>query len=113
MEEKSELNPLPQNQEIDSSVKSFLREKKLETNKTANGDGYKTLSWIFIVAAIIFTIYGIRTVYNDNYDAKLVGGDAFNFIIYATRGTVWVCVGIVNAVIGLTFAMFSNQNKAQ
>ncbi|MEK7724187.1 MAG: hypothetical protein AAB336_07565 [Acidobacteriota bacterium] len=111
MNENSELKDLPQNQEIDSSVKSFLKEKSSQTNKSAASEGYKILSWLFMIAAVGFTIYGVRTVYNNDYSAKIVGGDAYNFIIYATRGTVWVCVGIVSSVIGLTFAVFANTPK--
>jgi cell division protein FtsW (lipid II flippase) len=111
MEEKSELNALPKNQEIDSSVKSFLKENNSQSHKAPSVSVYQNFSWLFMIVAVGCTIYGIRTVYSDDYSSKIVGGDAYNFIIYATRGTVWVCVGIVNAVIGLTFAMFANTSK--
>jgi hypothetical protein len=42
---------------------------------------------------------------------KVVGGDAYNFIIYATRGTALVCIGIVCAVLSVTFAIFHHTTK--
>lgn len=61
--------------------------------------------------ALVFAGVGWYTVYNNAYDARIVGGDAYNFIIYATRGTALVCVGIVCAVLIVTFAIFNHTAK--
>lgn len=65
------------------------------------------ISALFIVAAIVFAGKGWYAVYDNSYDARIVGGDAYNYIIYATRGTALVCVGIVCAVLSVTFALFA------
>jgi hypothetical protein len=65
------------------------------------------LSAVFLILAIVFSGYGIYKVYDNSLSSKIVGGDAYNFIIYATRGTALVCVGITSAVISLVFINFA------
>ena len=77
----------------------------------SNDSWYTVLTILLIVAAIVFAGVGWYTVYNNAYDARIVGGDAYNFIIYATRGTALVCVGIVCAVLSVTFAIFHHTAK--
>jgi len=60
---------------------------------------------------LVFAGKGWYTLYDDSYNARIVGGDAYNFIIYATRGTALVCVGIVCAVLSVTFAVFAHMQK--
>lgn len=72
---------------------------------------YLAISGLFIVAGIIFAGKGWYTVYDNSYGAQIVGGDAYNFIIYATRGTALVCVGIVCAILSVTFAIFGHIAK--
>jgi hypothetical protein len=69
---------------------------------------YLIISGLFIVAAVIFAGKGWYTVYDNSYSAQIVGGDAYNFIIYATRGTALVCIGIVCAILSVTFAIFGH-----
>lgn len=38
---------------------------------------------------------------------RLVGGDAYNMIILAQRGTAIVCCGVASACIGIVWALFS------
>ncbi len=52
-----------------------------------------------IVGALGFCAFGIESLFNDSYERKVVGGDAYNHIIYGTRGTAFVGVGITLAVI--------------
>lgn len=80
---------------------------EVETNPS-NDSWYRVISVLLIVAALVFAGVGWYTVYNDTYSAKVVGGDAYNFIIYATRGTALVCVGIVCAVLSVTFSIFAH-----
>ena len=49
---------------------------------------YSVVSGLLIVASLVFAGIGGYTVYDDSYNARIVGGDAYNFIIYATRGTL-------------------------
>lgn len=65
-------------------------------------------SALFLIAGAILAIVGIVTMYNYEADsARIVGGDAYNFIIIATRGTGLICAGIVSALIGCALAVFS------
>jgi hypothetical protein len=77
----------------------------------SRGDVHVLISGLLIVAASIFAGIGWYTLYDDSYKAKVVGGDAYNFIIYATRGTAMVCIGIVCAVLSVTFAVFAHMAK--
>jgi hypothetical protein len=72
---------------------------------------YSVVSGLLIVASLVFAGKGWYTLYDDSYNARVVGGDAYNFIIYATRGTALVCVGIVCAVLSVTFAVFAHMQK--
>jgi len=83
---------------------------ELETSPSDHS-WYSVISILLIVAALVFAGAGWYTVYNTAYDARIVGGDAYNFIIYATRGTALVCVGIVCAVLSVTFVSFHHTTK--
>lgn len=72
---------------------------------------FSALSGLFIVAAMVFAGKGWYTLYDNSYGARIVGGDAYNFIIYATRGTAVICVGIVCAVLSVTFAVFAHTSR--
>jgi hypothetical protein len=80
----------------------------IETSRPTKDPWCLLISGLFIVAAIIFAGKGWYTVYDNSYSAQIVGGDAYNFIIYATRGTALVCVGIVCAILSVTFAVFAH-----
>ncbi|MDB5661624.1 MAG: hypothetical protein JWS10_4239 [Cypionkella sp.] len=71
-------------------------------------------SEIFTLIAVLFAligaglaIYGLNIMYDNSYSQKVVGGDAYNYIIYATRGTGFICAGIVSAVLSVTAAIAS------
>jgi hypothetical protein len=81
------------------------------TKDAAGPSGYSLMSGVFVVAAVIFAGKGWYTLYDNSYDARIVGGDAYNYIIYATRGTALVCIGIVCAVLSVTFAVFAQMAK--
>jgi hypothetical protein len=72
---------------------------------------FSVLSGLFIIAAIVFAGKGWYTLYDNSYDARIVGGDAYNSIIYATRGTAVICIGIVCAVLSGTFALFAHTTR--
>ena len=71
------------------------------------------ISAIFVLVALGFSGYGINLMYDDSYGNQVVGGDAYNFIIYATRGTAYVCTGIVFAIVSVTVALVANRASPQ
>jgi hypothetical protein len=81
-----------------------------QDTETSHGNApmFYVLSALAIVAAVIFAGMGLYKLYDDSYTARVVGGDAYNFIIYGTRGTAYVCAGIVCAVLSVTFALFAH-----
>jgi hypothetical protein len=83
----------------------------VEPSRSSNSPIFLFISALFIVGAIILAATGWYTVYDDSYRARVVGGDAYNFIIYATRGTALVCVGIVCAILSVTFAIFGHMAR--
>ena len=84
--------------------REWLKLPSVEPSRSSNSPVLLLISVLFIVAPIIFA-RGWYTVYNNACDARIVGGDAYNFIIYATRGAALVCLGIVCAVLSVTFAI--------
>ena len=72
---------------------------------------YSVVSGLLIVGSLVFAGIGWHTVYDDSYNARIVGGDAYNFIIYATRGTALVCIGIVCAILSVTFAVLAHTQR--
>jgi hypothetical protein len=71
----------------------------------------RTLSLLFLIAAGLFTLYGLVEMYKYGPDDKVVGGDAYNYIIMAGRGTGLICAGVVSALIGLAVAVFDLTDK--
>lgn len=65
----------------------------------------------FALGGIGLGWYGLDILYTDSYSEKIVGGDAYNYIIYATRGTAWVCSGIISAVVGLICAVLHQRTE--
>ncbi len=65
------------------------------------------IAGLFAVIAVCLAMYGLRTIYDNSYSQQVVGGDAYNYIIYATRGTAFICAGIVSAVLSVTAALAS------
>ena len=56
----------------------------------------------FYSLAIVFLIVGLVLAYQDsNYETEIVGGDAYNYIIFTTRGIVWLSCAICSSIIGL------------
>jgi hypothetical protein len=70
----------------------------------------RTLSLLFLIGAGLFTLFGLVEMYKYGADDKVVGGDAYNFIM-AGRGTGLICAGIVSALIGVAVAIFDLTDK--
>jgi len=63
----------------------------------------------FLVIAGIFTLAGLWRMYtydSDTSSSKIVGGDAYNYIIIAARGTGLICCGIVSALVAVTVSIW-------
>jgi ABC-type Fe3+-siderophore transport system permease subunit len=71
------------------------------TNKEAK-DTWLALAALFFALASIFTVFGLYRMYNEEH---IVGGDADNYIVSASRGTGLICAGIVFALIGTACTM--------
>jgi hypothetical protein len=96
--------PAPIPSEGESSVSK-------QTNSSA--PIFYLLSGVLIVGAVIFTGVGLYTLYDNSSGSRIVGGDAYNYIIYAMRGTAFICAGIVCAVLSVTFALFAHTAHSQ
>ena len=70
------------------------------------------ISGALALVALGFTYYGITLMFDDSFSQKVVGGDAYNFIIYAARGTAYVCGGVVFAVLSATAAIVAERVNA-
>jgi hypothetical protein len=46
-----------------------------------------------------------------SYEYPVVGGDAYNFMIIAARGTGLICAGVLSAVVGAAFAIYEVANN--
>jgi hypothetical protein len=71
------------------------------------GDGYMISSWVFIIASVIALAWGVYRLLTYNSDDAIVGGDAYNYQILATRGVGIICAAGVLAVIAATFAIMA------
>lgn len=89
MEKLPDIKPESQNvQPVNQSVQP----------ETSVHSGILGIAAVFATLSIILTIYGLYKLYDNSYQSQIVGGDAYNYIIYATRGTAWICAGIVSAL---------------
>jgi hypothetical protein len=63
---------------------------------------YSGAAAFFLVVAFVVGIYGVWISYSD---AKVVGGDAYNYIIGAARGVAVVGLAIIFGLIGVVYAI--------
>jgi hypothetical protein len=75
----------------------------------SSGSGLTVFVVVFALAGLVFLIFGIQNLYDDSYSRQVVGGDAYNFVIYGTRGTAWVCGGIIMELIAIVFALYATR----
>jgi hypothetical protein len=85
------------------------REGSSPATPKSSGSGFDVLVWVFALAGLGFLIFGIQNLYDDSYSRQVVGGDAYNFVIYGTRGTAWICGGIVMELIAIVFALYATR----
>lgn len=72
----------------------------------------RTFSILFLILAALLTAYGLHVMHTYESADKIVGGDAYNFIILASRGTGWICAGIVSGLFAAVLALFDLADKA-
>lgn len=75
-------------------------------------DGLKSLILLFYLATLGFAITGlVFGFYYPEYDSEFdlgskfnhtVGGDAYNYIIMAGRGLIWIGLSIISAIVAST-----------
>lgn len=84
--------------EIESSPEKSVSDNQSKETKNPS----LIFAVIFYLLAGVFLIVGLVLAYQDsNYDTEIVGGDAYNYIIFATRGIVWVGCAICSSIVGL------------
>ena len=49
-----------------------------------------------MIISVAFVLWGAITMF---FPSEIVGGDAYNYIIGAARGTGLICIGLVAAVL--------------
>lgn len=63
-------------------------------------------AWVALVTAVGFLIFGLyRMLVYDEYSDKIVGGDAYNYLILTERGIGFICAGIALAVIAAVLTL--------
>lgn len=65
----------------------------------------------FYFVAVLMVIFGFVFAYQDSSYNQIVGGDAYNYIIFATRGVVWIGTGIVAAILGLACQLLNLKDE--
>lgn len=73
----------------------------------APGSSSAYMASLCIGLGAILAAIGLGYSFNYSDADRLVGGDAYNMIIIAQRGTAIVCCGIASACIGIVWALFS------
>lgn len=90
---------------------ALITQTVVDKKADSMADNFYIVSGLFIAGALVFCAIGLYKLYDNSSDARIVGGDAYNYIIYATRGTAFICAGIVCAVLSVAFAVFAHTAK--
>jgi len=71
------------------------------------GEGYAALAWVFLFGGIALGIFGLYRMHAYEVGDKIVGGDAYNYTILATRGVGFVCAGILSVSVAGVFVLMA------
>lgn len=98
-----------------------------DEQKTVSVKFEKVLEYILYLLGVVFIIIGFDYYFEDLeygsdplrfYEKSYVGGDAYNYIISATRSTaimvkslIWMVLGCSSIIIGRTIAVKSWKSK--
>lgn len=68
---------------------------------------------MLIAALLVIVGFDTMMTYDSGYGSsdKIVGGDAYNYIIRSNRGVGMVCAGIASAVVSTTLGLFSVRSE--
>jgi hypothetical protein len=72
---------------------------------------FRVFAGLCILGAIGFGIAGYWRMQTYDTDAHIVGGDAYNYTIIATRGVGLACIGIICAVLACAFLLLSETRR--
>lgn len=88
-----------------------LRNLKGTSPPTVEG-GRALVGWAiaFWVAGLGAGVVGFWRLYGED---RIVGGDAYNYMISATRGVGWICAGILCAALSCALILFSRRSSGQ
>jgi hypothetical protein len=82
---------------------------------SSNSKNFLVAAGVFVLIAALLVIVGFDTMmtYDSGYGSsdKIVGGDAYNYIIRSNRGVGMVCAGIASAVVSTTLGLFSVRSE--
>jgi hypothetical protein len=70
-------------------------EQRAVVTQSVSGEKLIFTAWLFVSLAICLAIGGLWRMYSYSTNDKFVGGDAFNYIVLATRGVGLICAGIL------------------
>lgn len=111
--ESSDSSAPVDNPEISDSPPSAETRSQTDPQYENAGEGLAALAVILVVLSFIFLGVGLYRMYNyDDANDKVVGGDAYNYIILGIRGLAFIGIGIASAVISVVCAVFSAAKKA-
>jgi len=63
------------------------------------------VSWI---GALFAGVIGIIQLFNES---RIIGGDAYNYIIGAMRGVGWICLGVLCGVLACALLLFERREE--
>lgn len=86
-----------------------LLESRTAAVGAASTSTLRPLVVLLIVLGLGSIAFGLQNLYDDSYERQVVGGDAFNFVIYATRGTAWVCAGLGIKLVAVVVALYDTR----
>ncbi|GGY87735.1 hypothetical protein GCM10011613_35930 [Cellvibrio zantedeschiae] len=78
-----------------------------ESQPSESGSTAAFFAVLFYVIAVGLAFFGIYIGFKElGYKDGIVGGDAYNYIIFAGRGSIIIGVAIVAAIIGLGIQIY-------
>jgi hypothetical protein len=103
--------------ELPDSLRSTLdgeRKASLVQAENKNATWSTDKGWAagLICASVACLALGFYQIYGKiDSSAKIVGGDAYDYIIYGERGLAWIGAGLVCAVLACAFLLFELLNR--
>jgi hypothetical protein len=84
---------------------------------SADTSGFRVIATFLLLGALAFVGYGINRLYTyDEIQDKIVGGDAYNYLIVTNRGVGLIAAGVCLAAVAcavLLFGLLSSQRRTR